>query len=104
MVQRLDEAGYLHYERYRGLVLTPAGEALGEEMRQRHAMLAEFLRIIGVPEETVQVDVEGIEHHVSPATVRRLQELTTFLRESPDVRQALARHREQSRSDQETPE
>lgn len=104
MVQRLDEAGYLHYERYRGLVLTPAGEALGEEMRQRHAMLVEFLRIIGVPEETVQVDVEGIEHHVSPATVRRLQELTAFLRESPDVRQALARHREKSRSDQEKPE
>ena len=26
MVQKLAEAGYIHYERYRGLVLTPAGE------------------------------------------------------------------------------
>jgi len=93
MVQKLAEAGYIHYERYRGLVLTPAGEALGEEMKDRHAMLEEFLGTIGVPEETLKVDVEGIEHHVSPATVKALQNLTAFLRENPDVREALIRHR-----------
>ncbi len=93
MVQKLAEAGYIHYERYRGLVLTPAGEALGEEMKGRHAMLEEFLRTIGVPEETLKIDVEGIEHHVSPATVKSLQNLTGFLRENPEVREALIRHR-----------
>jgi Mn-dependent DtxR family transcriptional regulator len=98
MVQKLAEAGYIHYERYRGLVLTPAGEALGEEMKDRHAMLEEFLRIIGVPEETLKVDVEGIEHHVSPATVRCLQELTTFLRDNTDVQRALARYQEARRA------
>lgn len=97
MVQKLAEAGYIHYERYRGLVLTPAGEMLGEEMKDRHAMLSEFLRTIGVPEETVQVDVEGIEHHVSPSTVRCLQDLTSFLRENEDVRLALAAHQRQRR-------
>lgn len=95
MVQKLAEAGYIHYERYRGLVLTPAGEALGEEMKDRHAMLEDFLRIIGVPEETVKVDVEGIEHHVSPSTVRCLQELTAFLRENGEVRALLDRYRKQ---------
>ena len=97
MVQKLAEAGYIHYERYRGLVLTPAGESLGEEMQERHAMLAEFLRTIGVPEEAVQIDVEGIEHHVSPSTVRCLQDLTSFLRGNEAVRRALADHRERRR-------
>ncbi|MFZ5816589.1 MAG: transcriptional regulator MntR [Bacillota bacterium] len=101
MVQRLAEAGYINYERYRGLVLTPLGEALGEEMKDRHAMLEEFLRIIGVPEEALRVDVEGIEHHVSPATVRCLQELTTFLREQSDVREALARFQLERRAREE---
>jgi Mn-dependent DtxR family transcriptional regulator len=95
MVQKLAEAGYINYERYRGLVLTPAGEALGEAMKDRHAMLEEFLRIIGVPEETLRRDVEGIEHHVSPATVEALQGLTTFFQQSPEHREALRRHQVQ---------
>lgn len=98
MVQKLAEAGYIHYERYRGLVLTPAGEALGEEMKDRHAMLEEFLRIIGVPEEARKVDVEGIEHHVSPATVRCLQELTTFLQENDAIQSALSRFQQERRA------
>lgn len=102
MVQKLAEAGYIHYERYRGLVLTPAGEALGEEMKDRHAMLEDFLRIIGVPEETVKVDVEGIEHHVSPSTVRCLQELTAFLQENGEARRALSRFRDRKRAQEPT--
>lgn len=94
MVQKLAEAGYINYERYRGLVLTPAGELLGEAMKDRHAMLEEFLRIIGVPEETLRKDVEGIEHHVSPATVQSLQDLTTFFQQNPQYREALRVHRE----------
>lgn len=92
MVQRLAEAGYIHYERYRGLVLTPAGQALGQAMKDRHAMLETFLRIIGVPEETLRRDVEGIEHHVSPATVEALQHLTTFFQHHPEYREALQKH------------
>lgn len=101
MVQKLAEAGYIHYERYRGLILTAEGERLGEEMKERHAMLEEFLRIIGVPEETLRVDVEGIEHHVSPATVRSLQELTAFLRENEQMRVKLTRFREARRAAEE---
>ena len=95
MVQKLAEAGYIHYERYRGLVLTDAGQALGEAMKNRHAMLETFLRIIGVPEEVLRRDVEGIEHHVSPATVQALRDLTRFFEEQPQHREALQRYRSQ---------
>jgi len=101
MVQKLAEAGYIHYERYRGLVLTPAGRRLGEQMKERHAMLTEFLRTIGVPEEEIEVDVEGIEHHVSPSTVRCIQDLTSFLHENEHVREALAAHRRRRQAQEE---
>jgi len=31
--------------------------------------VVEFLRALGVPEPVAQNDAEGIEHHVSPATL-----------------------------------
>jgi Mn-dependent DtxR family transcriptional regulator len=92
MVQKLDEAGYVHYERYRGLVLTVAGEQLGGAMKDRHAMLDEFLRLIGVPPEERKRDVEGIEHHMSPATVQALQNLTTFFQQHSEFREAFRQH------------
>jgi Mn-dependent DtxR family transcriptional regulator len=98
MVQKLDEAGYLHYEKYRIITLTPEGEKLGKAMGQRHRMLEGFLRLLGVPEETIQTDVEGIEHHVSPATVKGLQELVGFFEDHPEYRDALATHQVKRRT------
>ena len=65
MVQKLDKDGYLIYERYRGLILTPKGQKLGKRLLQRHDLLEQFLRLIGVQEENIYKDVEGIEHHLS---------------------------------------
>lgn len=98
MVQKLDEAGFLHYEKYRIITLTPEGEKLGKAMKQRHRMLEQLLRLLGVPEEAVETDVEGIEHHVSPATVRCLQDLVTFLEENVNVQEALAEHQRNRRN------
>jgi Mn-dependent DtxR family transcriptional regulator len=82
MVQKLAEEGFLEYEKYRGIVLTEKGEALGRAVKGRHKVLAEFLRLIGVEDEsTVFTDVEGIEHHVSPATMEAIRSLVHFFQE-----------------------
>lgn len=88
MVQKMAEVGYIHYERYRGLVLTELGASVGEAMKDRHAMLDELLTLLGVDEEARKVDVEGIEHHLSPNTVEIFQDLTAFLRENSEAFQA----------------
>src|SRR5579875_2396869 len=85
MLQKLDENKYVSYEKYRGIVLTARGHKMGRLMKERHAMLAEFLRMLGVAEETLQKDVEGIEHHVSPKTLESLQALVVFFQENPDA-------------------
>lgn len=89
MVQKLDKDGYLIYERYRGLVLTPKGQKLGKRLLQRHGLLEQFLRVIGVEEERIYGDVEGIEHHLSWNSIDRIADLVQLLEESPDFREKL---------------
>jgi Mn-dependent DtxR family transcriptional regulator len=83
MVQRLDAEGLLKYEKYRGLVLTTAGETLARNIMQRHQLLTDFLRILGVNEEVIYHDVEGMEHHISPQTLHSIEALLSELQQDP---------------------
>ncbi len=85
MVQRLDAEGLLQYEKYRGLILTTAGESLAINITRRHESLTEFLNLLGLDAETVYRDVEGMEHHVSPDTLNAIRRLSKWLSEHPQV-------------------
>lgn len=80
MVQRLDADGLLQYEKYRGLVLTTTGETLARNIARRHQLLTDFLKLLGVDERVIDHDVEGMEHHISPATLRAIEALTAQLK------------------------
>ena len=73
MVQKLNESGHLNYEKYRGIRLTDKGTLVAKNIRERHGLLAEFLKIIGVDEDTANKDAEGIEHHLQPKTLGKLE-------------------------------
>ncbi|HET7626009.1 MAG TPA: transcriptional regulator MntR, partial [Verrucomicrobiae bacterium] len=75
MVQKLDEAGYVHYEKYRGLVLTDTGRDVARKIQNRHETLSRFFSLFGLDAETQRRDIEGIEHHLSPETVEVLADL-----------------------------
>jgi Mn-dependent DtxR family transcriptional regulator len=83
MVKRLDADGLLKYERYRGLVLTTAGEELAKNITRRHQLLTEFLELLGLDDQTIYHDVEGMEHHISPPTLRAIEALTAQLQRQP---------------------
>lgn len=91
MVQKLDKDGYLIYEKYRGLTLTAKGQKLGKRLVQRHELLEQFLRLIGVEEDLIYNDVEGIEHHLSWDSIHRIADLVQVMEESPDILQKLQR-------------
>jgi len=80
MVQKLGEAGYLKYEKYRGLILTNKGREVARKIQSRHETLSRFFSLFGLDAETQRRDIEGIEHHLSPATVGVLADLTAFLK------------------------
>ena len=80
MMQKLDETGYLKYEKYRGIKLTNEGIRIARNIRNRHGLLAEFFMIIGIDEETANNDAEGIEHHLHPETMKKLEEFINELK------------------------
>jgi len=85
MVQRLDAEGLLKYEKYRGLVLTTAGEELARNITRRHQLLTDFLKLLGIDDDVIYHDVEGMEHHISPPTLRALEALTAHLQKQPGL-------------------
>ena len=89
MVQRLDAEGLVKYEKYRGMVLTDAGEAVAARIAHRHELLTQFLRQLGLGEEVIAHDVEGMEHHVSAETFNAIERLNRFLMENPAVAERL---------------
>ncbi len=72
-VTRLKEAALVTSEPYGPIELTPKGRKLARESKLRHEIVLNFLLAIGVSERTAAIDTEGIEHHVSPETLERLQ-------------------------------
>ncbi|EFH11722.1 manganese-binding transcriptional regulator MntR [Pseudoroseomonas cervicalis] len=68
-VARLKREGLAHSKPYRGVFLTEAGRALAAEVRARHRVVVDVLLALGVPPEVAEIDAEGIEHHVSDATL-----------------------------------
>jgi DtxR family manganese transport transcriptional regulator len=68
-VARLEREGFAQAQPYRGVTLTEAGTALAARVRARHHVVLNVLLALGVPLEDARADAEGIEHHVSPATL-----------------------------------
>ena len=79
MMRRLDQSGLLNYEKYRGIQLTERGKNIAEIMHNRHSVLSEFLRMIGVNEKIANEDAENMEHHLHPQTMLQLTELMRIL-------------------------
>ncbi|KAB2912186.1 MAG: manganese-binding transcriptional regulator MntR [Hyphomicrobiaceae bacterium] len=82
-IQRLQRDGLVTSKPYRSIFLTEQGQALAAESRERHGIVREFLIALGVDAETADADAEGIEHHVSDAT---LDAFRSYLRRHPRAR------------------
>lgn len=85
MVQKLAAQGLLNYEKYRGMTLTPAGLDVAESIQRRHVILKRFLTLLGVPEVTQEADIEGMEHHLSEATLEAFSRLSDRLEQDPEL-------------------
>ncbi|HBI03221.1 MAG TPA: transcriptional regulator MntR, partial [Paenibacillaceae bacterium] len=72
-------------EKYRGLVLTTEGKKMGKRLVDRHSLLESFLRTIGVPEDKIYKDVEGIEHHLSVDSLTCIDNLLKFFAQNPEM-------------------
>lgn len=89
MIQKLDKESFVQYEKYRGFILTEKGTKIGKRLVFRHDLLEEFLGLIGVNEENIYHDVEGIEHHLSWNAIDRIADLVDYFKEDESRIEAL---------------
>ena len=47
--------------------------------------ILDFFEILGVGIDIANQDIEGIEHHLNPKTIRQLRKFITFLKSNPKI-------------------
>lgn len=72
-IRRLQREGLVRSEPYRSIFLTDEGQQLALHSETRHKLIVEFLRKLGVNGADAAIDAEGIEHHVSEATMAAIR-------------------------------
>lgn len=76
MLGRLQEMGFVHYERYRGASLTDRGREEALRLLRRHRLIETFLlEHLGYSWQEVHDEAERLEHAVSDTFTERLAEL-----------------------------
>ena len=91
MVRRLAARGFVNYERYRGFSLTTEGRAVAARIKARHATLTELFGLMRLERETIEQEVEDIEHHLRPQTLAALAKLVSYWKSHPDQLRAFLR-------------
>ncbi len=72
-LRRLADEGLVLLETRKPVRLTPAGRRLAKRCAARHRLVVKFLEKLGVDATTAATDAEGIEHHLSPTTLKQVE-------------------------------
>ena len=72
-VKRLKYQGYVKKEPYRSIFLTLKGQELAGISKKKHIIVLTFLKNLGLDSKTAEADAEGIEHHVSNKTLKKME-------------------------------
>ena len=79
IITRLQRDGLVTTEPYQPIELTPKGRRMAAASEKRHKVVLDFLIAAGVSPRQAEIDAEGIEHHVSAATLKAFARLTQRL-------------------------
>lgn len=72
-MRRLRENGFIDVDERRDIHLTEAGREVAECMYERHVLLTEILKSLGVDSETAMREACKIEHDISTDTFSRIK-------------------------------
>ena len=73
-IQRLQNQGFVKKEPYRSIFLTLKGQEMASVSKKRHIIVLTFLKNLGLDARTAEADAEGIEHHVSDKTLKKMEQ------------------------------
>ena len=77
-IQRLQNQGFIKREPYRSIFLTVKGQMVASKSKKRHNIVLRFLLNLGLDQKTASADAEGIEHHVSEKTLKKMEKFNSL--------------------------
>ena len=77
-IQRLQSQGYIKKEPYRSIFLTLKGQKVANKSKKRHNIVYKFLLNLGLAPKIAAADAEGIEHHVSEKTLKKMEKFNNI--------------------------
>jgi DtxR family Mn-dependent transcriptional regulator len=85
MVGKLSDEGYVNYQPYQGVTLTPKGFKVAEKMARKHRLLERFLHdMLGIGKSMVHDEACAMEHALSDETARALCQTLKYPDKCPD--------------------
>lgn len=94
MFAKLDRKGLVVYRKYEGVTLTDAGRTIAGQIKYRHDVLVEFLKLIAVPEAIASKDACFMEHELNAATIHKIKQFVEFVSDSKTAQRELERFTE----------
>jgi DtxR family Mn-dependent transcriptional regulator len=79
MFAKLDRKKMVVYRKYEGVTLTDAGRTTAEQIKYRHDVLVEFLRLMSVPEEIAAKDACFMEHELNTKTIQKIKQFVEYV-------------------------
>ncbi len=83
-MKTLKAGGYIEMDAHKAILLTPKGEALAQQMYERHLFLTDWLEYLGVDRETAEKDACRMEHVLSVKSFESIREnvLSQYIKRS----------------------
>ena len=83
-MKNLRQGGYITMDQDKAIYLTHKGEALAQQMYERHLLISDWLVYLGVDRETAVKDACKIEHDLSIASYEAIRNhiISTFREEN----------------------
>lgn len=79
MMRKLHDRGFVVYEKYGSITLTPQGREVAEAVEMRHNTFKKFLEIILVPEDVAAKDAHVLEHRLDSKTILQFTRFVEFI-------------------------
>lgn len=85
MFKKLNKQGYINYEKYGAVTLTPKGKEIACATEEKYGVVRDFLLTFGTDVTTAEEDACRIEHILSPETLEVLTKLVEFIHENEEL-------------------
>ena len=85
MLKKLAAQGFIDYEPYGYVTLTPSGKKIAREIEDRHILLKDFwFRILGVDEKTANDTACRMEHAMDRTTFKKFKQFVATVDACPN--------------------